>query len=210
MKFNLMLAGGALVAVMTASAVSQAATITGDFSAWSAAAGAYTTTSATGLADAATVTSFPLADGLVVSFAGSADSVYQTGYGAEDWATFSNGYVGDLVDSTTNTDTISFAAKVSAFGFQVSPDLGLFPASETITVTLSDGTNASFTGTYASGTPQFVGFTGGYGITSITIATATAGDFAVGGFVDVPEPVSMSILAVGMAGLAFVRRRAQG
>jgi hypothetical protein len=208
MKFRVILAGTALAAALLSSPASHAATITGDFATWAAAAGNYAATSTTGLGDGfAPVSSFPLSDGMVLSFAGSADQVYVSG---TDWAPFADGYTGDVVDSTANTETISFASSVSALGFEVSPDLGLIPPQpDTISVTLSDGTTTEFSGSYPSGTTQFVGFYGGGGITSITISTANAPDFAVGNFVDVPEPLSMSLLVTGMAGIGWVRRRAR-
>jgi hypothetical protein len=204
MKMSCLFASGLAAGCLIMSAASQAATITGSYATWQANAGAYATTSSTGLGDGySPVTSFPLSNGVTLSFVGSADQVYVSGI---DWAPFADGYTGDVVDSTTNTDTISFASSVSALGFEVSPDLGLFNSADTITATLSDGTTTQFSGSYPSGTTQFVGFYGG-GITSVTISTLNAPDFAVGNFVDVPEPMSVTLLGVGIAGLAVIRRR---
>ena len=206
MKFRV-IAGAALAATVLNPLTSHAGTITGNFATWAAAVGAYATTATTGLGDGfAPVSSFPLSDGTIVTFAGANDTGFVSGL---DWIPFASGYTGDVVDSTTNTDTISFPTTVSAFGFQVSPDLPLVPPQpDTISVTLSDGTTDQFSGDYSLGNTQFVGFYGGAGITSITISTANAPDFAVGDFVDVPEPVSMTLFITGMAGLGLVRRSA--
>jgi hypothetical protein len=202
MKLRHLLAGTAFAASLVGSAA-QAATITGSFATWASAAGHYSETSSTGLPLYSTVTTVPLADGTVLSLAGSADTLLQPLFG---WGPWSGSYVGDIVDTTTSSETISFASSVSALGFSLSPDFGLNgPFAETFTVTLSNGQSAQFSGSYPAGTTQFVGFVGG-GVTSITVTAQNAPDFAFGDIVDVPEPMSAAILA-GAAGLLLVVRR---
>jgi hypothetical protein len=205
MTLRLSLATTAFAAGLLFSGASQAATITGSFAAWAAAAGAYTDTSSTGLPLYSTVTTIPLADGTKLSVAGSADTLLQP---LDGWGPWSGTYSGDIVDTTTNSETISFGSSVSALGFQVSPDFGLFgPFAETFTVTLSNGQSTQISGSYPAGTTQFIGFTGGGAITAITITTANAPDFAFGNIVDVPEPMSLVLLAGGVGILAAARRR---
>jgi hypothetical protein len=55
--------------------------------------------------------------------------------------------------------------------------------------------------------PQFVRFYGGGNITSITVSTPNAPDFAFGDFNPVPEPISLILLATGLTGLSIIRHR---
>jgi hypothetical protein len=107
----------------------------------------------------------------------------------------------DAIDTTPNSKTISLSLGVSELALYVSPDLGLFNAADTITVTLSDGTTASFSGNYPANSPRFVGFYGGSGITSITVSTLNAPDFGFGDFNPVAEPVCMTLVATALIGL---------
>jgi hypothetical protein len=213
MTFRYLIAGAMLAGCVLGASSPQAATITSSLAAWQAAVGPdFTETTSTGLPlFTSPVNSVTLGDGMVISLAGTADTVLQPLSG---WFPWSNGYTGDIIDTTTNSETISFPSSLSALGFQVSPDLSTTPGAanpETFTVTLSDGTTMQINGTYppdiSTGTvpTQFIGFFGG-GITSITVTTQNAPDFALGDFVDVPEPISLSVFAGGIGALGLVRR----
>ena len=209
MKVRCLLAGVVIAAGVVSVTPSQASTLTGSFATWAAAVGQYDSTSSTGLPlYTSPVTSFSLSDGTILSLAGSADTVLQPLNG---WGPWSGTYAGDIIDTTTNTETITFASSVSALGMDLSPDLGLFSGyADSFTVTLSDGTTAQYSGTYTPGTTQFVGFYGAGDITSITISTLNAPDFAFGNFVDVPEPVSLATLLSGLCGIGVTRLRRRG
>jgi hypothetical protein len=185
---------------------SGAATLTGSFATWVANVPAsYHTTANTGLPLYSTVTTIPLSGGSTLLVAGTADTLLQPLSG---WGPWSGGYTGDIVDSTTNSETISFSG-LSALGMELSPDLPLNGTDpETFTVTLSDGISTILSGDYPPGVTQFVGFYGGSDITSMTITATNAPDFAFGNFVDVnvPEPMSAAVLGVGLMGVAMRRR----
>jgi hypothetical protein len=76
-------------------------------------------------------------------------------------------------------------------------------------LTLSDGTSTTFTPT--SFADSFRGFTSNVGISSLTFGAPGAGRYAtLDNFVvgrAVPEPGTMAIMAVGLAGLFAARRR---
>ncbi len=147
------------------------------------------------------ISTVSLANGVTVALSGTADVVDQSGFGN---IPFSNGYAGQVVDSTGSSETLTFSRPVMRFGFTLSPDVGLFgPTPVTITITLGDGTTTSLTNSFAYGGTQFIGFSGGPE-TSITVSTS-APDFAFGQFLTVPEPAS--ILLLGTALIPLARRR---
>ena len=189
-----------------APALAHAVTIQTSLASFTAAVGAsgIGTTSALGIIDftgATTVSKLTLTNGVTIALSGSSDVIDQPGVGV---GPFTNGYTGQVVDSTTNTETLTFSRSVSSFGFTLAPDVGLFgPTPVTITVTLGDGTTTSLTNSYASGDTQFIGFSGGPE-NSLTVSTS-APDFAFGQFLTVPEPASALLL--GTALIPLIRRR---
>lgn len=186
--------------------LAHAVTIQTSLASFTAAVGArsISTTSTLGTIDftgATTVSKLTLINGVTVALSGSNDVIDQPGVGV---GPFTNGYTGQVVDSTNNTETLTFSRAVSGFGFTLAPDVGLFgPTPVTITVTLGDGTRTSLTSSYNSGDTQFIGFTGG-AESSITVSTSTP-DFAFGQFLTVPEPASALLL--GTVLIPFLRRR---
>ena len=209
MRVRCLLAGVVIAAGVVSVTPSQATTLTSSFATWAAAVGQYDSTSSTGLPlYTSPVASVALSDGTILSLVGSADTVLQPLNG---WGPWSGSYAGDIIDSTTNSETISFASSVSALGMELSPDLGLFSGyADTFIITLSDGATAQYSGTYTPGTTQFFGFYGGGDITSVTIASQNAPDFAFGNFVDVPEPISLSMMLSGLCGIGVTRLRRRG
>ena len=208
MSFRHLLASTALCAGLLVSAHAQAASLTGSFATWAAAVTGYQTISNTGVALYNPITSIVAADGAVLTLSDAGDTVAQP---FDGWGPWSGGYTGDVVVKTLKTEVFTFATGLSALGMDLSPDLPFFgPFSETFTVTLSDGTTASYTNTFALGDTQFVGFLNGHNITSMTITSTVNADFAFGNIVEAPEPVSASLLVAGIAGLGLVRRRARG
>jgi hypothetical protein len=208
MKFGHVFAG-ATIAVTLFSGASQAATIVSDFATWAADVNSqYAETSSTGLPlYTAPVPGFSLPYGTTVSLAnGSGDIVLQPLNG---WGPWSGTYSGDIVDTLGQSETLYFGGTpLYAFGMSVEPDVGLFgPYDESFTVTLSDGTTTTISGSYPPGTSQFIGFVGA-GITSITVAAADNPDFAFGDFVSAPEPMSLTVLASGITVLGAMRRKA--
>ena len=135
-----------------------------------------------------------------ITLSGASDTVDQSGFGVSP---FTNGYTGQVVDSTDGTETLTFSTPRSNFGVTVSPDVPLFgPTNVTFTVRLGDGTSTSLTNSFATGGTQFIGFTGG-SETSVTITTSSP-DFAFGQFLTVPEPTS--ILLLGTVLIPLLRR----
>ena len=203
MKRTLLLAS-AVLATLAGPATSQAAVIQTSFTAWQAAlgGGAYDTTSSLGaLFDP--IAAVALVNGSTAALSGSADSIDQPGVGDFPW---SNGYAGQVVDSTNNTETLSFSKPLSAFGVFLSPDVPLNGTTPvTFTIALGDGTSTSVTNAFAPGGVQFLGYMGGPE-TSLTI-TGTAPDFAFGAFTTVPEPASAALLIAGFGAAGLLRRR---
>ena len=201
-------------ALTLAPAAGQAATIQTTLPAWTAALGGapYVTTSVVDPAvnfvndGAVPVSAFTLANGTGVALSGAGDYVYISGFQGPQYG---DGYAGQLVDSTNGTETLTFSRPVSAFGFTLKPDdAGLPPTTDTLAITLSDGTAQTVSASFGLSTVQFLGFTGAPQ-TSVTITTGSGNDVFFGEFVTpVPEPATLGLLFAGMVGIGLARRRA--
>ncbi len=140
-----------------------------------------------------------------------------------------DGFAGELFipqDATGNqvsSETINFGSAVTALGFEVAPFSNAFGAPYigfaggpyTVSVTLGNGQTSAVSlpgGNLIGGvtTSQFFGFFGG-GVTALTISSSDPNGLGFGNFVDVsvpvPEPASIALMLVGVAGLLRGRRR---
>ena len=205
------------------SGTASAATLTGSLAAWQAGVGAapVTTTATTGLFDPfalnlPTTSVIPLGDGQVLAFSSMAQVTQpQNGF---PYA-LSDGFAGDLLipqdaaGQATSATITPASGSLSAFGFEIVPFSSSVNGPYAFTVSLAGGqalTESAPGGDFDTGvtTPDFFGYYGGP-VASFTIATSDPNGFAIGSFVDVPEPASAMLLMSAVLGLAcLVRRRA--
>lgn len=203
------LVGAVVVLSFGVVASAQAATITGSLSDWVAYVGAtYSTTTDFGVADGTSVGAVELADGQTL---GSVDGVTVYTLPSSEPCCTTTGS-GQVLEEDYYNETFIFSTGLAALGFLVEPNA---TEATTITVALSDGTNAQINADFSSESSQFIGFYGASGgdIDSISIAFNNADDqsFDLGNVVDsavsTPEPMSMAVLLTGVTGLGMARRR---
>lgn len=123
-------------------------------------------------------------------------------------------------NSTGEALTITFTgARVTALGANFyNTDLPSNFLGTPITIVLNDGTTTTFTPTSVA--TSYLGFTSDVGIASLSISADGAGAFpgldnlTIGAMLadlpaDVPEPASLALTGLGLAGLMALRRRRQ-
>ncbi len=203
------------------SGTASAATLTGSFAAWQAGIGAapVTTTATTGLFDPfalnlPTTSVIPLNDGQALALSSVAQVTQpQNGF---PYA-LSDGFAGDLLipqtaaGQATSATITPASGSLSAFGFEIVPFSSAVNGPYTFTVTLAGGqtlTEGEPGGDFNTGatTPGFFGYYGGP-VASFTVATSDPNGFAIGNFVDVPEPASAMLLVSAVLGVACLARR---
>ncbi len=99
----------------------------------------------------------------------------------DGWATWSNGYTGDVYSTAASTITLALPPSTNAFYFYAEPEqFQVF----TITATNSDGTTSGAVPVQGQAGAEYFGFysTGSSPLTSITVTTADPDGFAVGEF----------------------------
>jgi hypothetical protein len=167
------------------------------------------TLSFSGLVGSSNPLSVPTADGNTVTFdSPSGPATFSVGSTTGLFNGFSTG-LGDYASFVGDTLTITFAKPLGGsltMPFGIEDAFGTF-GGDFLTITPNVGAAIVASGVLDSLTlsePEGTAYINAPGATELTITSANP--FAIGG-VSVPEPITLSILGMGLAGLGAARRR---
>lgn len=202
------------VATLAATAASATVQTYTDYTSWAAAVtGTISTNTTVNPADVGTsVSSVTLNDGTVISFfdgvthASTSLQIEQPGNGWGSWTGWNGSYTGAVYWWMNVSDLEFGSSTVSAFAFEIEPDLPTNDIFVTLTLSTGDPVQLDFA---SVSDVKFFGWVGD-GVTSVSFQSND--DFGVGNFLSVrdvaaPEPATLSLIGAGVLGMGALRRR---